>query len=293
MSFQLSMLRIRARLHEVVKLLIRSDRRHILHRWRLKQGGVPDLVDPKTFAEKLQWMKLNLRHPLHVTCSDKLAVRDYVRGSVGAEPLVPLLGVYEDGSDLPFDLLPDAFVIKASHGSGWVRIVRDKDSIDRSQIARECNGWLAQNYWVKKRERNYQGVPPRLVVEELLLDDSGGVPSDYKIYCFDHGREMVVQVDSNRFQGHNRDFFSDDWTRLEIDMIFPRASVAPEKPESLERALSFARTLSSPFPFVRVDFYLLGKRCFVGELTFYPEAGHFLLDPPEVDLQWGEKIPIP
>ena len=204
-----------------------SDRRRIARHFERRHGYPPDLDTPETWSEKVQWMKLHDHDPLYTRCSDKFLMRDYVAETAGSQYLVPLLGVYDDARKIDFDELPTGFVIKANHGCGWNLIIRNKEKdLDLRAVVTRCNKWLAKNYYVNHREWQYKDIRPLLIVEELLLDEDGNVPADFKIHCFDHGRgEVVIGVDSGRFTRHTRDHYDERWNRIDLTFKF-RQSVA-------------------------------------------------------------------
>jgi hypothetical protein len=205
-----------------------------------------------------------------------------------------VIGVFEDARDIDFGKLPGAFVIKATHGSGWNLIIRDKSDIEERAIVSRCNKWLAKNYYVNQREWQYKNIAPRLLVEEMLEDDAGKIPSDYKIHCFDHGRgRTVIGVDQDRFTRHTRDHYDEQWNRLDMTFKFPRSQEDVSRPDELEEMLSLARRLAAPFSYARIDLYLVRGRIYVGEITFTPEAGYGRFDPAGVDLEWGAGFAVP
>ena len=273
---------------------IESDFSVLRRRHRRAHGRVPGLSDPRTFNEKILWLNLRTRDPRRIVCADKYAVRDWVAERIGADHLVPLLGVYEAANDIELDALPDAFVIKATHASGWNLIVRDRRQLDWEVERRRLDRWLAGNYYHEYRERHYRDIPPRLVVEELLLDEHGNIPEDYKLLCMAGGEDttILVQVDVDRFDDHRRNFFDLDWNRLPFELEYPSFDGVVERPERLEEMVAVARRLSDGFPFVRVDLYGIEDRVYFGELTFTPEAGNGRFRPKEWDLRLGQLIEL-
>jgi hypothetical protein len=277
-----------------VRCAVESDRHRIVRQFEKHHGYPPDLEDPKTWNEKIQCMKLYDHNPLFTRCADKYRMREVVEEAVGSQYLVPLLGVYDDARTIDFRELPDAFVIKANHGSGWNLIIRSKSECDERAIVTRCNKWLARNYYVNHREWQYKNIRPLLVVEELLLDDEGRIPADFKVQCFDHGRgEPVIVVDKGRFTRHTRDHYDAQWNRLDLTYDFPQSKEGVDRPRVLEKMLSLARRLAEPFAYVRVDLYVVHGKIYVGELTFSPMAGYCGFDPEETDLEWGARFTVP
>lgn len=284
------------RFRERLKLLWESDERRIRRKYRSEMGRDLDLDDPRTFNEKQLWLNLRHRDPRWVACSDKYAVREYVRERVGADYLIPLLGVYEDSDELDVDALPDQFVIKATHGSGWNLVVRDKRQVDWLEARRVMDGWLATNYYSHKREWQYRDIQPRLVVEKLLLDEEGRVPADYKLFCFPAAgpSATVIEVDLDRFTPqHGRNFYDSEWRRLDLWQGISNADRDPPRPACLEEMIDVSRRLAEDFHFVRVDLYVVSGRPFFGELTFTSGAGTTPFHPDDWDHRLGDLIELP
>lgn len=282
------------RLRGVVACAWESDRTRIVRQFKDGHGYAPNLVQPKTWSEKIQCRKLYDRDPFYTRCADKYKMRQVVDEAAGNQYLVPLLGVHEDARKIDFGRLPDRFVIKANHGSGWNLIIPRKADCDERAIVTRCNNWLAKNYYLNQREWQYKNIPPLLLVEELLADDGGAIPADFKIHCFDRGRgEVVIGVDKDRFAEHTRDHYNERWNRLDLTFKFPQSEAGVSRPVVLEEMLSLARRLAEPFAYVRVDLYVVRGRIYVGELTLTPEAGYTPFVPAGTDLAWGARFTIP
>ena len=289
-----SLRRIR-RVREGLKLLWESDERRIRRKYRSELGREPDLDDPKTYTEKILWLNLRHRDPRQVICADKYAVRDWVAERAGEGILVPLLGVFDDADDIDIESLPDAFAIKATHGSGWNLIVPDKSRLDWGQARRSLQDWLSRSYYAHKREWQYRDMPHRLIVEKFLADEDGGIPSQYQFFCFRRGDQqtILVQVDFDEQTNHRRDYYDLDWRRMPFTSRVPNAEREAPMPERLDDMLEVVRRLSEDFPFVRVDLYLFRDRLYFGELTFTSGGGMSAFDPPEWDRKLGDLIGLP
>lgn len=263
--------------------------------------GYPlDWSCPRTLNEKLNWMKLHVRDPRQRIVADKYAVRAWVQARLGAEPLIPLLAVHTRAEELDWEALPAAFVLKVNHGSGQNWIVTDKSREDQRRIRRTLREWLATSHYALSREWPYRGIPPRLLVEKLLLDEDGQIPADYKIHCFG-GRGELIQVDLDRQTNHRRNFYDPDWrlqpfvwTEWEGNIPkWPNGRPVP-RPPHLPDMLRMAETLAADFPwYVRVDLLYCRQKVYFGEITFYHGGGFERLDPPEYDRFWGDRIPWP
>jgi hypothetical protein len=260
-----------------VRLNYLIARRQILH-----------VNPPNTFSEKLQWLKLHGNLQTYHAYADKWEVRDYVKGRVGASYLVPLFAVWDDYREVDVSKLPEQFVLKASHGSGFVFVCRDKACCSQRELQSMLRAWMSIDFYRTTRELQYKACQRRVLCEALLDDGSGDMP-DYKFFCF-HGTPELVQVDTNRFANHRRDLFSTDWKRLPVELLYPNADQVPPTPAAFDEMLEVSRCLSRGFDFVRVDLYSSGGRVYFGELTFTPGNGLEQFDPPVFDLILGNKL---
>jgi hypothetical protein len=260
--------------------------------WTLRtRFGHGDLRNPKTFNEKLQWLKLYYRVPALKCLADKLNVREYVRDRVGERYLNKLYGVYERPEEIDFDALPDAFVIKATHGSSMNILVEAKRQLNIGATRRMVGKWLRENYYDRGREWVYRDIPPRVICELFLRDSVGRVPYDFKFFCF-NGRPRYIQVDIDRFAHHRRVFYDTDWNRMPFGLLYSMPEDQVALPSCFEEMLWIACKLSCGIPFVRVDLYAAVRPVF-GEMTFYPGNGSEIFQPSEWDLRLGDLLDLP
>lgn len=252
---------------------------HHFHRWM-------DWKNPKTFNEKLQWLKLHDRKPEYTRMVDKYLVRDYIKETIGEQYLIPLLGHYEKFDDIDFGQLPNQFVLKCNHGSHCSMICRDKDSFNKDEARKNFNRWLKKNYFWVYREYPYKNVHPSIVCEKFMSND-GSVPEDYKIFCF-NGVPQLIRVDLGRFVNCTYTFYTLEWKRSEI-RNGPSSIEDTPRPVCLDEMLLLSSKLSKGIKHLRVDWYVVGGRLYFGELTFY-NAGGFDTDFPsyEDDLKCGK-----
>jgi len=271
---------------------ILPDRLFLKIEFKLRTGSKLNIDSPKSFNEKLQWLKLYDRRPEYTMMVDKYEVRKFVARKIGEKYLIPLLGVYNSFDEIDFSKLPDQFVLKPNHTSGNVFICKDKSKIDYALLRKKVNAWMKRRYYWVHREWPYKDVKPRIVCEKYMVDESGEELKDYKIYCFD-GEPKLVQVDFSRFEGHKRNIYDLDWNLVDFTMQYPRD---PNKripvPNTLNNMLRIAGQLSKGIPHLRVDFYSIGDELYFGELTFFPEAGFVNFDPLDYDLLMGSWITL-
>ena len=261
--------------------------------FRLKKKRKLDLKNPKTYTEKVQWMKLHYHHPLLTKLVDKYTVRDYV-AQKAPEILVPLLWQGFDARDIPWDDLPDRFVMKTTHGSTFNIICWDKSKLDREECVKKLNGWLKTKFLRCYGEWFYGVEKPRIIIEEFLDVGEGRVPEDYKIFCFD-GKPHIIVVHTGRFVGqktHLANIYDLEWNFREGHKINFENDVPMEKPEQLDELLRYARLLSEDFIHVRVDLYLVKGKVYFGEMTFTNGAGYSKISPPEFDEELGSLLPL-
>ena len=265
--------------------------------YRLKRGKWLDLDSPKTFVEKLNWLKLYHKDPLMARCSDKYLARGYIEECGFGDNLPKLYWHGTDPKAIPWDTLPDAFVLKVTSGSGGNIICHDKSKLDIPKAQKQLGRWLKQRYRICYGEWVYNVHPPRIIVEELLSDGVNFVPEDYKFFCF-NGKEGgigCVAVDLDRYEVHKRHVYDENWTFMtDINFGFP---IDPQrhtpKPPQFQQMCQAARELAKPFPHVRVDLYAIGEKFYVGELTFFNGAGHCRISPDSYELQMGSWIQLP
>ncbi len=249
-----------------------------------------NLLTPKTFIEKINAYKVLYRErPLSQYC-DKFAVKDLVIQQVGASHVIPTLACYDHVEEIQLADLPDRFVMKATHGSGWNIFCHDKSALDWEKCKADLHKWMAEDLFSRFREWSYKGIIPRIIVEPLLLDSDGKLPKDYKFFCFD-GEVKYVYVVSERETSYFLDFFDLSWNWLPIQFGYINSPKPPARPEKLEEMVEVAHKLSTGFPFVRVDLYSIPE-VFFGEMTFYPQGGCVPITPEEWDLRLGSHFSI-
>ena len=240
--------------------------------------GTPLHLDaPQTFNEKLQWLKLYDRKPEYTMMVDKYRVREYIAQKIGAEYLIPLLGVWDSPDEIDFAALPEQFVLKCNHNSGLgMCICKDKSTLDLRKVRRELRKGLRQDYYLPGREWPYKDVPRKIIAEKYMSDGSGSDLRDYKFYCF-NGEPRFCQVISNRSTKETIDFFDMDWNFQDFTGFafpgFPHSETEIMQPRTFCRMQQMARILSNSIPFVRIDFYEVNRKAYFGEITFFPASG--------------------
>jgi len=254
-------------------------------------GKKLNLENPRTYTEKLQWLKLHDRKPEYINMVDKYAVKKYVSDIIGPEYIIPTLGVWERFDDIDFDALPDQFVLKCTHDSGGVVIVKDKSQMDIPAARKVLKKSLKKNYYYSGREWVYKNIPPRIIAEKYLNTPRG--LEDYKFFCFSGKVKCMGQITGRGTPGIANDFFDEhgNWINLHID--YPNAKIRPMAPEKFEEMKRIAEILSAGIPHVRVDLYEVEGKIYFGELTFFIGSGMLQMEPDEWDLKLGEILKLP
>lgn len=259
--------------------------------FRLKVGYPLNLDNPKTFNEKIQWLKLHDRNPLYTQLVDKYEVRQYVKEKIGEEFLIPLLGVWDNFDDIDFAALPNQFVLKCTHDSGGLVICKDKSKLDINAARKKINNCMKRNYYWALREWPYKNVKPRIVAEKYMEDEPGKGLKDYKFFCFDGiVKAMFVATDREAHQT-KFDFFDENFNHLPIKQHYPNNTEARlVKPAGFEQMKLLASKLTDGFPQCRADFYDINGKVYFGELTFSHFSGLEPMEPKEWDNKFGEMI---
>jgi len=232
-------------------------------------GKKLNLKHPETFNEKLIWIKLFYKNPLMIKCTDKVAMRDYVRDK-GLEHILPKIhGIYDSPSDILWDSLPERFALKCNHGCEYNVLCKDKKEFDIDSAEKNLRKWVKTDFSLYANEPHYRHIVPKILCEEYL-DDGGEVPNDYKVYCF-NGEPKVIVACSGRQSDLLFEFYDLEWNPLDIHVDENKQTI--RRPEGLEEMIRYSRILSESFPFVRIDFYDVDSRPVLGEMTFTPSAG--------------------
>lgn len=254
-----------------------------------------DWENPKTFNEKLQWLKIYNRDPAYINLVDKYEVKQYVAEKIGEEYLIPTLGIWDRFEDIDFDALPDRFVLKCTHDSGGLVICKDKSKLDKEAAKKKINKSLKSNYYYIGREWPYKGVKPRILAEAYMEDTQVSELRDYKFFCF-NGEAKIMYLASERYKANDVvkfDFYDMDFNHLDFRNGHPNNKVPAQKPETFEKMRELAEKLAQGFRHVRVDLYEVNGKNYFGEMTFYNQNGFVPFDPEEWDYKIGEWLDLP
>ena len=253
-----------------------------------------DLHHPKTFNEKIQWLKLYNRKPEYTIMADKLASKEFIAKRVGKEYIIPCLGKWKNAHDIDYNELPDRFVLKCNHDCGSVIICKDKDSLNFEEIYTHFSDHLNNDYSISGREWVYKNIDRYIIAEPYLEDIVSGDLRDYKFFCFG-GEPRFFKIDYNRFGNHKAVYY-DIYGNTQLfgeEALLSEESTHIDIPNKLDEMIRIAKELSKGVPFLRVDLFCVNDKILCGELTFYPGNGFRKFYPNEWDKKIGDLLELP
>lgn len=276
------------------KILVRlftilPDPLYIKMVYYIKMKRKINLRNPKSYNEKLNWLKLHDRKIQYKKIVDKFEAKKYVAGLIGEKYIIPTYGMWNHFDDIDFSALPEQFVLKTTHDSGGVVIVRCKSEMEKEEAKKTIEESLNNNYFYLCREWPYKDLKHRIIAEEVISET---VPNDYKFFMF-NGQMDSVMVCTDRVSGHPKyRFYDEKWSRLyyQKNELEPKTDV--EKPENYEEMIEIAKKLSEGFVHVRVDLYNVSGNIFFGELTLFDQGGFDTDITYDTDIYWGSKIDL-
>lgn len=263
--------------------------------FRARVGYSLNLNNPRSFNEKLQWLKLNDIHPEYSKMVDKVEAKDYAASIIGDEYIIPTLGVWDSVDEVDWDILPKQFVIKVTSDSGGIVVCKDKSQLDISLAKEKLRKGWGKNYYTYNKEYPYKNLKPRIIAEEYMEDESGYELKDYKIFCF-NGEPRALFVASDRQKAGEEtkfDFFDMEWNHLPFTNGHPNSSAKIEKPLNFDKMIEIACKLSKGIPQVRIDLYNCNGTIYFGEITFFHWGGMTPFVPQEWDYRLGDMIKLP
>ncbi|MDE6019631.1 MAG: glycosyl transferase [Ruminococcus sp.] len=261
----------------------------------LYMGKYLRLKNPQTYNEKLQWLKLYNHNPEYSKMVDKYEAKKYVASVIGEEHIIPTLGVYNSVDEIPWDSLPNQFVLKCTHDSGGIVICKDKKNLDIIKARKKLAKSLAISYFYQNREWPYKNVKPRIICEVYMVDESGYELKDYKWFCF-NGEIKALFIASDRENPQEEtkfDFFDENFNHLPFTNGHPNSKKVVKKPKGFETMKEIATKLSQNIPHVRIDLYDINGQIYFGEMTFFHWSGMVPFNPEKWDYTFGEWIKLP
>lgn len=258
--------------------------------FRKSLGYELNLDNPKTFNEKIQWLKIYYREPMMPIYADKYAVREIIKEKWGEEYLNELYGVYDNASEIDFNELPERFVLKPTHSSGRIIICTNKNKLNYKKTYKTMKRWLKENYFYQGGEWVYKNIPPRIICEKLIEENI----VDYKVYCF-NGRALYTQVITNRNGNNfNVNYFDLQWRPIEVKRLDHKPNPTEiARPYNYDKMIYFSEMIAKDYPFIRMDYYEVEKKLYFGEVTFFPANGFIKFSSKEEDEKWGKYLKLP
>lgn len=274
---------------------ISNDEWYVKNRFHLYMGKKLNLDNPQTYNEKLNWQKLYDHNPLYTTMVDKYAAKKYVADIIGERYIIPTLGHWESPDEIEWDNLPNQYVLKTTHDSGGVVVVKDSSKIDKKKIVKKLKRHLKYDNFSVTREWPYKNVHRQVIAEKYMEDKKTGELRDYKFFCFD-GEVKALFISQDRGKAGEEvkfDYYDADFNHLDIHQYHDAGKTQPEKPQCFEEMKVLASKLSKGIPQVRVDFYEVNGIVYFGELTFFHHGGIVPFTPEKWDYTFGSWIQLP
>lgn len=272
-----------------------KDKMYLRLLYKLEMGDKLDIRNPKTFNQKLQWLKLYDRNPEYTKMVDKYEAKKYVSNVIGEEYIIPTLGVWEKFEEIDFNQLPNQFVLKCTHDSGGLIICKDKNILNIKSSKKLINKCLKNNFYYSGREWPYKNIRPRIIAEKYMATNKQKELIDYKFFCF-NGKPEFLYV-SEGLSNHSTakiSFANMSYEKMEFyRKDYKPFDVLPQKPINFNKMKELAEKLSRNIPFLRVDFYEIEGKIYFGELTFFPCSGYIPFEPEEWDKKLGDMLELP
>lgn len=283
------------RAYETYYKYFTKDEKFLSRIFHNKQGRELDLNNPLLYSDKLQWLKLYWRDSVAEVCADKFAVRKYVEDKIGENYLNEIYDVYDSVNEINLDKLPNKFVLKATHGSGYNVVCVNKKDIDWNSEFKKLHRTMKKNYYWENREWVYKNIKPRIISEKFLKQDDGDELRDYRFFCF-NGEPKFITVDFSITDKNKtrRNLYDLHWNLLDAEISYPKETkIKVDKPNKLEEMILLSRKLSSGFPHARIDFYYIDNKIIFGEITFFHQSGMGKIKPIEFEMQMGHWLELP
>ena len=267
----------------------------IIQWYQKTTGKYLDLDNPRNFNEKIQWLKLYDSTPIKTRLTDKYLVRDWVKEKIGEKYLISLLGVYDSFEEIDFNNLPNKFVIKCNHGSGWDIIVKDKSKLDLTEVKARLDKWMNENFALNgASELHYRDIKPKIIIEKFIQDKATDDLYDYKFWCFNGKVKYIQLLSKQNLSEIQMAFYDKNWLKQDFAYSYPLSTKKVEKPRCLDKMIQLAEILSKGFPYVRVDFYLLNDdSIYFEKMNFTPDLGVCKWNEEQINIELGNMIRLP
>lgn len=273
-----------------MKIIKLQDERYLKIRYRALTGEKLNLENPKTYNEKLQWLKLYNRKDIYTTMVDKYDAKEFIKQVVGEEYVIPTYGVYESFDEIDFLKLPEKYIMKCTHDSGGLVICNGY--INKKKAMKKINKSLKKNYYISGREWPYKNVKPRIIIERLLENTDKQELIEYDFFCFNGEPKIVTVCHGDRNPDRFNDFYDINFNKLNLKCNYESSNKVFEKPKLYEEMINVAKKLCKEVPFLRVDLYLCDNKIYVGELTFFHWGGCGIFKPEEWNKKMGDMLKL-
>jgi len=274
--------------------LIKNDKKYIHFLWKYRMDYPLNLDNPRTYNEKLQWLKLYNQDSIYTKMVDKNLVKKYVSNIIGEEYIIPTLNLWDNVDSIDFDSLPNQFVLKCTHDSGGLVICKDKSKLDIVKAKEKIQKSLNTDFYLLAREWPYKNVERKILAEQYMEDQETKELRDYKFFCFNGSPKFLFIATGRQTQNEPYfDFFDMEFNHLPFRHGHPNAPSLPQKPKNFELMKTLAKELSKGLTHIRVDLYEINGKVYFGELTFFHHSGMVPFEPQEWDYKLGEMIKLP
>mgnify|MGYP002858389228 CR=1 FL=1 len=271
-----------------------SDRYYIEQQWKRIMDYPLDLDNPKTFNEKIQWLKIYNRKSQYTLLADKYRVKEVISKTLGKQFVIPTLSVYSAVNQIKLSELPEQFVLKCNHDSGSIILCEDKSTFDLVDAQKKLSIALKRNYYSISKEWVYRNIKPCIIAEPYLKDDKEKDLHDYKFFVF-NGKVRCFKIDFLRYTNHGANYYDCEGNILPFgeNCCKPQYDRHLDIPEQLPQLINFAEKIAKDIPFLRVDFYIVNGHIFFGERTFYPTSGYGTFTEKKWDDTLGDWLQLP
>lgn len=273
-----------------------DDEVYIKRRFKSLVGYEPNLYNPQTLCEKLNWLKLYDRKEEYTNMVDKFKVKKYVADRIGEEHVIPCYGVWDSFEDIDFGLLPNQFVLKVTHDSGGFVICKDKSSFDYSQAKKKISKSLKTNYYMLNREWPYKNIKRKIIAEKYIQSLGHSDSVEYKLTCMNGEVKFITictGVAHSEASQRKNDHFDRHYNRLPWEVVYKKSAQKVSFPPQMDKMIEYAELLSNNIPYVRIDFYIIDEQIYFGEMTFYTWGGYMKFVPEKWDTILGSWLILP
>lgn len=257
-------------------------------------GKTPDIKNPSSFTEKIQWIKFNQSTEIKGLLSDKYEAPKYVKNNFPEINIIPQYGAWDKAEDIDFSKLPDQFVLKCNHGSAMNIIVKDKKKLNISKTIKILNNWMKIDFDLVNGmyENHYKFITKKIIAEKYIEEPDGNL-HDYKFHCFNGEPKFIEFIGDRLSNTHtiHSSIYTSDWKRTNISFNSDTPYETDyKKPEKLPQMLELAGKMAKDYNYVRIDFYYIQNEIYFGEYTFTPDSGIIKFNPEDTDLTWGKYL---